>query len=228
MGRVCNSSCPYYGVDANYDGYCKKDYNSYRDRGSACNMESSSTASSSSSSSSSSTNRKPRTCNSSCPYYGVDANYDGYCKKDHNSYRDRGSTCNIGETVPGSSSSSSSSYSSSSSSSSSSGGGCGCGIAVIVAILIIAALVIPNVSKLFGGKEDAPTQVTVSSEEQVIAYTTASSLNLRKGPSTSDAVVTSMPKNSKVFVEKIEGSWAYVKYKDVKGWCSTKYLNIQD
>lgn len=223
MGRVCNSSCPYYGVDENYNGYCKKDHNSYRDRGSACNMESTSTASSASSSS---VSRSPRTCTSSCPYYGVDADYNGYCKKDHNSYRERFATCNMGETTASSSSSSSSSSSTSS-------GGCGCVIAVlgvIAAILIIAALVFKAgpLSGLFQGGTKEPETVTVSSEDQVIAYTTASSLNLREGPSTSDSVVTSMPKNSKVIVEKIEGSWAYVSYGKVKGWCSTKYLDIQD
>ena len=51
MGKTCGSSCPYYGVDSNYNGYCKKDHNSYRDRGQKCSFESSDTNSSSSSSS---------------------------------------------------------------------------------------------------------------------------------------------------------------------------------
>ena len=32
MGRVCGSGCPYYGVDEDYNGYCKIDGNSYRER----------------------------------------------------------------------------------------------------------------------------------------------------------------------------------------------------
>lgn len=57
MGQRCDSSCRYYGVDANYNGYCKKDFNSYRERGAACTFEQTdnkSTASPKSSSSSSS------------------------------------------------------------------------------------------------------------------------------------------------------------------------------
>lgn len=55
MGQRCDSSCRYYGVDANYNGYCKKDYNSYRDRGAACTFEMSDNTSTASSSSSKST-----------------------------------------------------------------------------------------------------------------------------------------------------------------------------
>lgn len=53
MGRTCTSSCPYYGVDENYNGYCKKDHNAYRERYAKCTFESDSSEGSSSSSSSS-------------------------------------------------------------------------------------------------------------------------------------------------------------------------------
>ena len=52
MGRVCGSGCPYYGVDEDYNGYCKIDGNSYRERFSNCNMGYGDSSSESSSSSS--------------------------------------------------------------------------------------------------------------------------------------------------------------------------------
>lgn len=82
MSKVCNSSCPYYGVDENYNGFCKKNSNSRRERGSACNMDGGGA-------------KRGSVCNSSCPYYGVDENDNGFCKKDHNSFRNRGSACNM-------------------------------------------------------------------------------------------------------------------------------------
>ena len=65
-----------------------------------------------------------RTCTSSCPYYGVDENYNGYCKKDHNSYRERYSKCTFEDDTSEKDSKSSSSSHLSGSNSSSSSGGC--------------------------------------------------------------------------------------------------------
>ena len=44
MAKQCDSNCPYYGVDANYNGYCKKDNNSYRERYAPCTFEKSNKA----------------------------------------------------------------------------------------------------------------------------------------------------------------------------------------
>jgi len=226
LGKVCNSSCPYYGVDANYDGYCKKDHNSYRDRGSACNMESSSSASSASSaatssSSSASVSRSPRTCTSSCPYYGVDADYNGYCKKDHNSYRERFATCNMGETVASSSSASGSS----SSGGTSDGGGCGC-LKWLIVLAILVGLGAGVISLLTGGhvaqKEPALSQAI----QQTVAYTTAE-INLRETPSLSGAKIMVLPEDARVTIEKTEGEWAYVQYESTNGWCKQEFLRIE-
>ena len=82
MAVTCDSSCQYYGVDENYNGFCKKDCNSRRERGSICNIDNGGA-------------KKGPYCDSGCAYYGVDENYNGFCKKDYNSYRDRGSACNM-------------------------------------------------------------------------------------------------------------------------------------
>ena len=81
----CDSSCSYYGVDENYNGYCKKDFNSRRERGANCNLDENGKR----------INFTPDKCNSGCPYYGVDYNYNGYCKKDSNSRRERDSKCKL-------------------------------------------------------------------------------------------------------------------------------------
>lgn len=54
MAKKCDSSCPYYGVDENYNGYCKKDHNSYRERWSPCKFEKNDSTGSSGSNSTSS------------------------------------------------------------------------------------------------------------------------------------------------------------------------------
>lgn len=63
---------------------------------------------------------KRRTCTSSCPYYGVDAQCNGYCKKDHNAYRERYAKCTFESDSP------------EESSGSSSGGSGGCYVATAV------------------------------------------------------------------------------------------------
>lgn len=89
MGDVCGSGCRYYWVDEDYNGFCKKDFNSYRERGWACNVPNGPGVPD-----------PDAHCNSSCRYYGVDEDYNGYCKRDYNSYRDRGSKCNMQVSAP--------------------------------------------------------------------------------------------------------------------------------
>ena len=208
MGKVCGSGCPYYGVDENYNGYCKKDHNSYRERFAPCNMESSAPAASSSSSSSasSSVTRTPRTCTSSCPYYGVDANSNGYCKKDNNTYRERFATCNMGETTTSGGGGGSS-------------GGCGC-LKWIVIILIILGVLGIGARVLTGGQKAAEGPAITQT-----AVTTAE-INLRQGPSTSDTVIVVMPERATVTVLLKDGEWTQVTYQDHTGWCKTEYLEI--
>ena len=220
MGKVCGSGCPYYGVDENYNGYCKKDHNSYRERFAPCNMESSSSPSSSSpaTTSSSSVSTQPRTCTSSCPYYGVDANSNGYCKKDHNSYRERFATCNMGETTTSSGGSGSSSGSS---------GGSGCGGCFKWVLIILAVLV----ALIIGGNVLTGNQKSAESPAQNTTVQTASTtaeINLRKGPSTSETVITVLPENATVNVLQKDGEWTRVGYKEHNGWCKTEYLQFNE
>ncbi len=55
--------------------------------------------------------------------------------------------------------------------------------------------------------------------------TESTSLNVRKSPSSSSAVITSLKKSSWVTLTKQSGSWWYVEYGDGKfGWCHGDYI----
>ena len=57
------------------------------------------------------------------------------------------------------------------------------------------------------------------------ATVTASALNMRSGPSTSDAVVTCLPRGTVVLVTGESGGWYQVWYKGQSGYMSKDYLN---
>lgn len=157
-----------------------------------------------------------RVCGSGCPYYGVDEDYNGYCKLDGNSYRERFSDCNMGY-------GDSSGGSSGGSSSSSDAGGCGCLKWVIIIAVVLGIL--GGVATLFTrgvaekGKEPALSQ----SEQQTVMYTTAE-INLRQSPSLSGAKIMVLPEDAAVTVEKTEGEWSYVAYQGTHGWCKSEFL----
>lgn len=56
--------------------------------------------------------------------------------------------------------------------------------------------------------------------------TQSSPLRLRQMPSSNSETVASMPKGSEITVLKLEGQWAYVRFEDVCGWCSSQYLDM--
>ncbi|MBU1700714.1 MAG: SH3 domain-containing protein [Candidatus Eisenbacteria bacterium] len=57
------------------------------------------------------------------------------------------------------------------------------------------------------------------------AEVTARSLNIRSGPSTSDAVIHSAPQGTVVIVLAVRDGWAQVRLVDgATGWCASKYL----
>lgn len=151
-----------------------------------------------------------RVCGSGCPYYGVDEDYNGYCKIDGNSYRERFSNCNMGY----------GDSSSESSTSSSGGGGCFKWL-VIIAVIIGIGYSVFNVT-LPKKATEAPAQ----SQQGQTAYTTAE-INLRKEPSTSGGKIMVLPDNARVTIVKQEGAWSYVQYNEHEGWCKTEFLKIQ-
>lgn len=247
MGKVCTSSCPYYGVDENYNGYCKKDHNSYRERFAPCNMEGSNSAPSASAPASSAPtlHKEPRTCTSSCPYYGVDADYNGYCRKDHNSYRERFSTCNMGEYIL--------------TSGGGGGGGGGTGCNKWVVLVVVALLLLGGIGILMEGEKAAEhsaydedgdssysdtadstdkgennttdtnegdtTSTTTQPQEGDTMYVVADGgLRMREQPTTGSKVILSIPTKSQVLVLSTEGDWSYVRYNGKEGWCASAWI----
>lgn len=57
-----------------------------------------------------------------------------------------------------------------------------------------------------------------------IVTTSTYPLTMRSGPSSGYSVVTTIPRNATVYVEKANGSWAYVSYGGYRGYCSMEYL----
>ncbi len=72
----------------------------------------------------------------------------------------------------------------------------------------------------------AVPRASASSQAYAGKVTTAStSLNVRKSPSVSSAVITSLSKNSWVTLVKKSNSWWYVEYAEEKyGWCHGDYI----
>lgn len=226
MGKVCTSSCPYYGVDENYNGYCKKDHNSYRERFAPCNMEGDASASTPSAPPQ---HVEPRTCTSSCPYYGVDADYNGYCRKDHNSYRERFSTCNMGEYTVSSGGGGSSS---------SDGGGCSKWIVWVIVALMLLGGAGTLLTRTHGAKEAGPiydepavsttsttdTTATAAPQGDTMYVVAKDGLRMRTEPSTESGIILTIPNESAVLVIRTEGSWSYVQYNGQEGWCSSEWI----
>jgi len=62
--------------------------------------------------------------------------------------------------------------------------------------------------------------------QTVIAYTTATALNLRDGPGTQFRVITAMPRGSQVEVSycSTNEDWCFMTYGQYSGWASSRYL----
>ena len=58
-----------------------------------------------------------------------------------------------------------------------------------------------------------------------IKYVSASSLNMRKGPSTSYSVITTLTKGEEVEVISEENGWAKINHNSKIGYVSSKYLS---
>ncbi|MGM9532775.1 SH3 domain-containing protein [Intestinibacter sp.] len=67
----------------------------------------------------------------------------------------------------------------------------------------------------------------VENEATTIKKVSASSLNMRKGPSTSYQVITTLSKGQAVEVISVDNGWAKIKYNSKIGYVSNKYLTDQ-
>jgi uncharacterized protein YraI len=81
-----------------------------------------------------------------------------------------------------------------------------------------------------GGDESDSQETTVSASAMSAvvganATVTASALNLRSGPSTTDSVIVVMPQGAVVSVIGSSGGWFKVTYNGHTGWCSGMYLS---
>lgn len=68
---------------------------------------------------------------------------------------------------------------------------------------------------------------SVEAASKVTKYVTASTLNVRSGPSTKDKIITSVKKNQAVPVTKTSGTWSQVNVSGKTGWVSSKYLTTK-
>jgi len=84
-------------------------------------------------------------------------------------------------------------------------------IATIVSICLVLVI---SMFSVIPQADAATTQLKV----------TASALNIRSTPNTSSKVLSSIKKNTTVTKLAKSGSWYQVKYKNIKGWASAKYL----
>ena len=57
-----------------------------------------------------------------------------------------------------------------------------------------------------------------------IVTTSSQPLTMRAGHGTGYSVITSIPKGSKVYVSKANGSWAHVEWNGYRGYCAMQYL----
>lgn len=85
--------------------------------------------------------------------------------------------------------------------------------AILVAILV-----------LFSGFQ---MEKLVQAATSTTKYVTASTLNVRSGPSTTYKVITTVKKNSSIKVSQTKGSWDKVTVGSKTGWVSNKYLTTK-
>lgn len=57
-------------------------------------------------------------------------------------------------------------------------------------------------------------------------YITDTELNFRSGPSTSHAMISSLPRGTMVKVEELRDGWGRITYKGQRGWVSMKYTHL--
>ncbi|MBO1514808.1 SH3 domain-containing protein [Metabacillus bambusae] len=75
-------------------------------------------------------------------------------------------------------------------------------------------------------KTNGNTNITTPSKVKKTASITATSLNVRKTPSTNGTRVGSLNKNASVTVIQEQGNWAQIEVNGIKGWVHSDYLKF--
>ncbi len=105
--------------------------------------------------------------------------------------------------------------------------------------VLIGIMVLAGVGNLIGGSDtpvtasvdpgalpvSVPADVPATPRFDATLFVSANSLNLREAPSTGARVLTSLPRNTQVFVGERRGSWILVSAKGHVGWVSGDYLS---
>ncbi len=76
-----------------------------------------------------------------------------------------------------------------------------------------------------GGSNSNVVEPSSYNSTETVKYVSSNGLNMRVGPSTEHALVTTLAKGSSVKVLSTSNGWAYVNYNGTKGWVSAQYLS---
>ena len=87
------------------------------------------------------------------------------------------------------------------------------GLAILIALFVMLS--------------GTPMDKGVQASSAKTKYVTASTLNVRSGPSTTYKIITTVKKNSSVTVIQTKGSWEKVKVGSKTGWVASKYLTTK-
>lgn len=87
--------------------------------------------------------------------------------------------------------------------------------------IVIALILLCSLLAGFNGAHE------VQASKSVTKYVTASSLNMRSGPSTKNKIIMSVKKNKSVKVIATKGSWSKATIGKKTGWMSSKYLTTK-
>ena len=87
------------------------------------------------------------------------------------------------------------------------------GLAVLIALFVMMSVF--------------PMEKAIHASSSKTKYVTASTLNVRSGPSTTYKAITTVKKNTAVTVTQAKGSWEKVKIGGKTGWVASKYLTTK-
>ncbi len=84
----------------------------------------------------------------------------------------------------------------------------------------IAANIVYSLTEYFGIPFNTPQNIFTAT-----VATMGSNLNIRSGPSTTSAIIGSIPNGSEVTVFSVDNGWAVISYNSVTGYVKAEYLN---